>query len=229
MFLVYDLETSGLPQFPSFGRYYDPRDLTKYDSARIVSISWILLDNQLQIVDKQTHLIKPDNFIIPQSSINIHKITNERAHAEGKPLRNVLDILASLPSIHTVIAHNVWFDVNVLTSECYRYQYLELINMLYRAYKYCTMYKAKILLGLSKNPKLTDLYKYIYDEEMENAHDAEFDTLACYRCYEYLAYIPQRNPNDRPIRPRNKRLSETKYPVRKTSRQEPEEPLLSQE
>jgi DNA polymerase III epsilon subunit-like protein len=211
MYFIYDCETSGLPQFTRFRGYYDPRELDKYDSARLVSISWILLDDKLEIVDKQTHLIKPDNFIIPQESIDIHHITNERANAEGKNIHDVLNIIMDIiKPVKTVVAHNVYFDVNVLKSECYRYSYPAIINTLDKSYKYCTMAKAKELLALPRNPKLSLLYTILYDKEMENAHDAEYDTYYCYKCFQQLCYLPKRDPTEdiKKQQTRNKRTAD---------------------
>lgn len=195
MFLVYDTETSGLPQFTRFRGYYDPHNLAKYDTCRIVSISWILLDAQtLEIVDKQTHIIKPDGYVISQGSINIHGITNERAHATGVAMSKILTIISEFaPRVTTIVAHNVMFDVNALKSEAHRYGYHGIAHDLDRAEKFCTMAKAKQLLTLPKNPKLSELYQLLYDEEMTNAHDAEFDTYYCYKCFMQLIHIPKRD------------------------------------
>jgi DNA polymerase III epsilon subunit-like protein len=54
----------------------------------------------------------------------------------------------------------------------------------------CTMKYGRIASRMSKNPKLSELYKHFYNEEMENAHDATFDTLYCYKCLVELLKIP---------------------------------------
>ena len=48
---------------------------------------------------------------------------------------------------------------------------------------YCTMFGAQAKMGVRKWPKLTEAYKYFYGDDITNAHDAEFDTLHCYKVY----------------------------------------------
>ena len=48
--LFLDLETSGLPQTISFHKYYDYKELEKYENARIVSICIYLYDDQGSII-----------------------------------------------------------------------------------------------------------------------------------------------------------------------------------
>jgi DNA polymerase III epsilon subunit-like protein len=202
MYFVYDLETSGLPLFcnddsakKNRDRYYDPRDLDKYDTARVVQISWIILDNKLEQVEKASYLIKPDGFIIPDVVIKIHRISNERAHAQGIPIQELFHIIRSkLNNIKTLVAHNVMFDYNVFRSECYRYGETDIVSVFEKASRWCTMTQGKELLQLPRNPKLSLLYQELYGEEMVNAHDAEYDTFYCCQCFKMLKQIPGRDP-----------------------------------
>jgi hypothetical protein len=45
------------------------------------------------------------------------------------------------------------------------------------------MKKGKDYMNYHKNPKLEELYKYLYNETLENAHNAQADTYYCYRCF----------------------------------------------
>lgn len=193
MYLIYDTETSGLPTFTSYRGYHDPRDVSKYDTSRLVSISWILANENLDIVEKAYYIVRPTDFVIPQNVINIHHITNEIAHEQGKDIQEVLQSFKDVASkATTLVAHNVYFDVNVLKSECYRNQRGDVADAISRMRTYCTMAEAKRLLELPRNPKLADLYKMLYGEDMTNAHNAEYDTWCCYKCFAQLAWIPKR-------------------------------------
>jgi DNA polymerase III epsilon subunit-like protein len=193
MYFCFDTETTGLPSYDERRQYYSPKIKEKYDSSRIVSISWIILDNQLQTIEKSNYLIKPDGFDIPLASTRIHGITTERANIEGKDIKDVLKCIESrIEMIDTLVAHNIMFDLNILRSECFRYGFQELADVLYRAGRFCTMERGRNLLALSKNPKLSALYEELYGEEMKNAHDAEFDTFYCTECFKMLKYIPQK-------------------------------------
>lgn len=50
----------------------------------------------------------------------------------------------------------------------------------------CTMRKGKELMGIKKFPKLAELYKHLYNEDITNAHDAQYDTLYCYKCFDKM-------------------------------------------
>ena len=197
MYFCFDTETTGLPVYTCKRGYHNPKELDKYDTSRVVSISWIISSNELNIIEKASYFIKPDGYIIPEQSIKIHGITNEKANEDGVPIKLVLDKLVScLHLMKVVVAHNVHFDVNVLKSECYRYGYGDIAEILGKSIKYCTMDYGKNLLALSKNPKLSELYEMLYDEPMLNAHDAEYDTYYCYKCFEILRQTPLRDPNE---------------------------------
>jgi DNA polymerase III epsilon subunit-like protein len=192
MYLCFDTETTGLPVYDERRNYYHPRRTEKYDSSRIVSISWILANEDLDVVESQTHLIKPDGYVIPESSTKIHGITQEMAESQGKDISIVIKILEELvPLVNTIVAHNLPFDLNILRSECFRYGREELAETLYHVERYCTMERGKKLLSLRKNPKLAELYQELYDKDITNAHDAEFDTYHCFECFKVLKHIPQ--------------------------------------
>ena len=39
-----------------------------------------------------------------------------------------------------------------------------------------------------KYPKLIELYKHIFNNDVNNLHDSMTDILVCFRCYYYLMY-----------------------------------------
>ena len=195
MFFIFDTETSGLMHFTESRGYYHPRQLDKYDTSRVVQISWIILDAHLQEIERNTYIIKPDGWVMTQENIDIHKISNEKAHAEGIPFSELADIIRSKTAfIKVLVAHNVAFDDHVLQSEFYRYAHDDLAVIFSRARKFCTMKEAKKLYLLPKNPKLAELYEMLYHERMENAHDAEYDTMYCMKCFISMKNAPLPDP-----------------------------------
>jgi len=183
--LVYDTETSGLP-FKQRGARYDYKNLEHFSSARLVSISWLLLDEKNIIIDKNTYYIKPENFQVSQKSIEIHGLSEEFLNKNGVTIHEmVLDLNGLLEkyNIELLIAHNISFDINILMSELFRYDYTITLEKINNIKLYCTMFKAQSKMRVSKWPKLTEAYKYFYGEDITNAHDAEFDTLFCYKVY----------------------------------------------
>ena len=191
MYLVFDTETTGLPQFNKYRAYHDPKNTQYYDNARILSISWVIVDRvgadgkeNASDYPTQTFYIKPDKFKIAPESILIHGITEEIANSKGVPIAVVFDaLLKVLPEVTHVVAHNISFDMNVLASECHRYKQSHLATMLKSKHLFCTMAYGKRILGLTKNPKLAELFFYLFGKQIENAHDAKYDTLNCCSCF----------------------------------------------
>src|SRR5210317_1527310 len=168
-YIAFDFETSGLPE----GRrnvIITPETLKNFDSCRAVSLSAARFSNHGRLIDTFDAIVYPDNFIISQGSTDIHGITNEQARKEGRPFPEVfVDFLKFIgPRSKNFIAHNAQFDMSLI--EDFNFQ--------------CTlkMYKERFM----KPIKLGVLYKEIFGEEFENAHNSLADCIACGRVYPYL-------------------------------------------
>jgi DNA polymerase III epsilon subunit-like protein len=75
--LIFDTETTGLPK----ARLPSSRGPNNW--PHIVSISWVILDAHTnKVVDIRSFVIKPRNWTIPEDSIKIHGITQEKAEKE---------------------------------------------------------------------------------------------------------------------------------------------------
>lgn len=185
--LFLDLETTGLPQTISFHKYYDYKELEKYENARIVSICIYLYDDQGSIIKKFYSLIKPNNFEVKNSEI--HGLTYEMLHNEGKEWFEIIEEIRNLIlESKLIIGHNVNFDKNVLCSELYRNNYHSLANILIQKETYCTMINGKNITKIKnkydyKYPKLSELFTHLFKEEIQNSHNAEYDVINCARCY----------------------------------------------
>lgn len=204
---VFDLETTGLPPKTRYGDIIDPKNFEQYDKCRIVQISWILQvrfgnkDEQT----KKTFIVKPDNFVIPQESIDIHGISQDIAEAKGIPLDNILRILETDLKIWKparIVCHNLEFDTNVLASELYRYKGNDtlrdfLIDIILNCPGVCTMKLGRDICKIPfpkalsknnnwKNPTLSELYYKLTGLTLEGAHNAEADTQACSECYNIM-------------------------------------------
>ena len=115
MYIVFDTETTGLPEDFS-------APITDFNNwPRIVQIAWKVYDLDGKEISSHNRIIKPDGFVIPQDSIKIHRITNERANREGISLKNALDeFVSSINSSNFLIAHNISFDDKVTACEFLR-------------------------------------------------------------------------------------------------------------
>lgn len=130
--------------------------------------------------------MKPDNFVVPPIAANIHGITTEIAIETGIPIQDVFAKLSAiLPSVGTIVAHNIKFDDNVLQSELHRYEMCDMVSTWKTIPKQCTMLMGVPRTANKKWPKLCDLYKLLSGgaEPMGKLHSADTDVALCSYCY----------------------------------------------
>jgi len=160
--IVFDTETSGLPCFNKL--------------TTIVQFSYVMYDTELCAVIKEVdHIIsQPPGFIIPENSINIHKVTNEMCLMRGRPLIPILDeFLKDVSECYHVVGHNVQFDIRMIKmsyeNQLYNIAYsgntgelfnetrmlrkLRFINNILIPKAYCTMYRGTKISALPKKIK----------------------------------------------------------------------------
>ena len=175
---VFDTETSGLPLRTN--KKFNFENLSDFDGARLLSISYIILDNNNNIIEKKTYFIKPDNFKISEESIKIHKITEEYLERHGL---NHIDVLNCINRIFhhykfsKIVAHNIMFDINILKSELFRYNYFSAINIINNTELFCTMLVSYRVMDYYKWPKLAEAYQYFYNDTITNDVVVYFDSL----------------------------------------------------
>lgn len=172
-YIAFDFETSGLPT----GR-------DNYDTCRAVSLSAARFSSRGRLTGTFDTIIQPTDFIISQGSIDVHGITQERAHKEGRPFTVIFsEFLAFIgPRTKTIVAHNAKFDTAVLRSEMLRHGLS--LNLLDTFDFQCTMelYRARYL----KPIKLGVLYEDLFGYPFENAHNSLADCIACGQVYPFL-------------------------------------------
>ena len=179
--LFFDTETTGLPvnkkidALASNGNWPD-----------LVSISWSLYDSDV-CVKRASHIVKPGGWIIPQESIAIHKITMERAEAEGLPLTQVLEEFRNdLVKCSRVVAHNMNFDKNTLFHAFAWRTGKDPRKFWPASGEFCSLEKSKNELKLParypkpgdmyKMPRLDELYQATFNEPApEGAHRSDRD------------------------------------------------------
>lgn len=195
MQFIFDLETTGLPKFnkdqtsKKRSREYPASDnLTAYDSARVVSAAWILIDTTTkEIINEEYYIITPDNFQIPQESINIHGITEEIAITQGISIANMFEHLqAALKQSTMILSYNLEFDYHILLSELFRYEKKELIDELTSKRQDCIMLMSQKYMQSPFFPKLTDVHRYLFNAPAPNAHNALADVMSCYKVYKEI-------------------------------------------
>ena len=182
--LIIDIETNGLPNTSNlkWGQYYSYTDLEKYDNSRIVQFTMMLCDRHYNELNLEDFIIKRDNFSINNS--DFHNITNEISDSNGLPFIDIAQQFSNyLKQTSTIIAHNINFDINIIKSELSRYNLQDIIEEIDKKKLACSMNSTKMILKLPnrfggiKQPSLSDLYKFNFNETMKNSHNSKYDVI----------------------------------------------------
>jgi len=191
MYIVFDLETTGLPITTGFGEFPDPKNMRRYDPSRIVQMAWSVIAPSFsheQVREAvRSFIVRRDGFEIHNS--RFHGITNERSDAEGRPLPEIITaFLADAAECDALVAHNLAFDYSVLMNHCYRYGLEDAAARLASMSQICTMQLSMPILKIPrgpgyKAPSLNELHAHFFGGPVENAHDAAADVDACARCF----------------------------------------------
>lgn len=178
--LFFDTETTGLPK---------KRGVSALDDSSVwpdlVSISWQLYDDR-EMVRKESHIIKPEGFKIPDESVRFHGITTELAEVHGKPLNEILiqfaeDVILS----DRIVAHNLEFDKNVIFHS-FKWRLSKDVNWWPVNSEFCSLQKAMNEMKMPskfgkpsdpyKMPGLDELWKDTFGTDAPaNAHSSERD------------------------------------------------------
>ncbi len=185
-----DLETTGLPTTISFYKYYGYDQLKKYEKSRIIQIAVKIVEyseGKERIVATHDYIIKPDGFKV--ANTKFHGITQEIAEEQGTGFVTVMErIKGDLLTCDVFVAHNVLFDKNVLLSELFRYNLHDLVRKIDSMKEFCTSSNCdgitKLQCGYgTKQPKLGELYKFLFKSEPKNLHNALADVDTCIACF----------------------------------------------
>lgn len=185
-FIIVDVESSGLP----VGRKADYKDLEKYENARIVQLSFMVCNEDLEQIDFKDFVIKADGFSIDNSEF--HWVTNKISEEQGIPFAAVATELSKfLPDCSHILAHNADFDTNIIKSELYRYKLYDILNAFETKQVLCTMKHTMHMVGIQgkfgvKYPTLGELYKYMFNEPIENAHNSMYDVINLHKIVKAL-------------------------------------------
>lgn len=174
--LIFDTETTGLP------KSRQPSSRGPNNWPHIVSISWVIFDADTnKVFDLRSFIIKPRNWTIPEDSIKIHGITQEKAEKEGVDLQFVISQFLA-EQYDVLVAHNLEFDYNVLHNAINWDLDIEFKGI--AKPKYCTMELSKDICKLKgmfgyKSPKLIELYEYTFKRKPDthSLHNSLYDAM----------------------------------------------------
>ncbi len=115
MYLIFDTETTGLPNNWS-------APITDTDNwPNCVQLAWQIYNNKGELLDVQSYIIDIKEKEIPLDVSSIHKITTENSRNHGISIEEVLGKFSdAIASVDYVVGHNVLFDINIISCEYYR-------------------------------------------------------------------------------------------------------------
>ena len=207
-FLVFDTETTGLPQ----SKFISPSTLHQW--PHIVQFSYVIYDSSLNdIVESKDYVIEvPKSILISEESTKIHGITNEISAKSGICINEALnEFFYYLRGVDRIIGHNIEFDLNMIKIELLRIINNDTITSeQLKIYKYdlhyltnyknisCTLkdsIKFCNIQLLDKNgkpylkyPKLIELHEKLFNKSPSNLHNSFNDILVTLRCFMKLQH-----------------------------------------
>ncbi len=188
MILVYDTETTGLPDFKKPAE--DP------SQPHIAQLGAILYNNGRRPVCEINVLVRPQGWVIPPEATLVHGITQEAAEKYGLKLETVVGIfLALVDRAELLVAHNHDFDEKMMRREMHHLGFASRAEELRAKPNYCTMKQSTNILQLPgrygfKWPNLQEAHTHFTGKPFDGAHDAMADVRACAAVYFAMNPLP---------------------------------------
>ena len=182
MFLIFDTETTGLPQ-----NYNAPvSDIENW--PRMVQLAWQVHAADGSLIEVKNYIVKPEGYTIPFNSEKIHGISTERALQEGHDLQFVLgEFKKAISQSEFFVGHNIEFDIKVVGAEIFRLTQKDALSQFPyidtkdESTDYCALPGGKG--GKFKWPTLTELHQKLFGNDFDAAHNAAADVEATARCF----------------------------------------------
>lgn len=177
--LFFDTETTGLPVWnrPS-GTDMQPH---------IVQLAAVLVDlDTKKVLQSINVIVKPDGWTIPEETIEVHGITNELANEVGLSESVVLGMFINLYNKCSIrIAHNTTFDNRIIRIALKRYSPNLIADEDWKNKDdyFCTLVNFRKIKGGKSGHTLGEAYKYFTSKDLEGAHNALVDVMACIEVY----------------------------------------------
>ena len=181
--LFFDTETTGIPDRAA------KWDVDFESYPHIVQIAWMFGDV------RESHIIRPTGWEIPDDTVAVHGITTEYAMEHGESFVFVIDrFIAFAQKAGLICGHNIHFDTGIVKANILRelgheyYDANDVETALFKGKRIDTMRStmkwvdARFACGRLKFPNLGELYARCFPGETFRAHDALDDTKAVARC-----------------------------------------------
>ncbi len=184
MYLIFDC--SGIDKPKSWKAPFSDT----FNWPRIIHMSWIILNKELNPVNDYDHIIIPEGFGFTPAIENRCKIAEDDIKTKGAPLEDVLKgFNDSLQDVEFVFAHNLNFNENTLAAEYLR---KGMSHDLFKKERFCIMQESTFFCKLPsrtggyKWPSLTELHSIIFKKTYSPPNNARADVIAATRCFKAL-------------------------------------------
>ena len=157
---------------------------------RMIHLSWIILDKELNPVDDYDQIINPEGFSFNEDIEKRCRIDQDDIDTKGAKLEDVLNAFEnSLKDVDYVFAHNLNFNENTLAAEFLR---KGIRHSLFQKERFCLMQEATFFCKLPsktggyKWPSLSELHSIIFQKAYAPPNNARADVIAATRCFKAL-------------------------------------------
>lgn len=195
--LGFDTETTGFPDM----------SLPPLDNNQPwpVQIGARMVDETGALQSELNFLIAPPIAINPEA-IKVHGITDERAAFYGfKPITGISMLFAMIAKADVIVGHNLGFDINIVNLAKHRLCIEHERDPFDGKEHFDTQVRSAGILQLPatdamilanrghqyKSPKLSEAYRYFFDREIANAHDAMVDVKASLEIYFHIKKLEE--------------------------------------
>jgi len=149
----------------------------------MLEICAMRFDNSHKLIKEFTTYVKPETpFIMSPKAFKANGITPATLKDAPSFAEIYKELVGMFLGSHTIIAHNLSFDKEILVNELRRIG--KEFSFPYPPINFCTVEQSLHVKGYRL--KNSDLYKMATGKEIENAHTAKADVLATWDGYKWL-------------------------------------------
>ncbi|MFT3987226.1 3'-5' exonuclease [Aestuariivirga sp.] len=181
VFLIFDCETTGLPDFKK------PADAP--GQPRLCSIAAALVNDAGEIVQSFYSLVRPDGWLPEviekaRGAFAVNGLSIDILTAEGRPVADVLaEYDAMVDQCTGIAAYGVAFDQKMIRAE---QRIAGRPDRYGERPTFCVLTEAPKACGQSKRMKLAEALKILLDEDLPDAHNAKADLAATVKIFNHM-------------------------------------------
>lgn len=184
VFLIFDTEVNGLPT---------DRNLSSSNYMNwpeLIQLSWYLFTENGYLIEKKNHIIYRPNIVLKPEIQKLTNITEQDLKdfiATSSIVEALDDFEDALKKATYIISHNLDFDKKTVSAE---FMKAARTNLIESKSGICTMMSSIEFCSLDnkKWPTLKELYKCLFDDEIEIKHNSIDDAKIVSKCFWELVF-----------------------------------------